>query len=333
MKSNHFALLFAAFMLLSSCDFNALGGSKSKLDPTFEPGKHTPSEPPTIASVADYIIDENDVQTINFTIGDVDSFMMCSFVNVKTASSNNTIIDGTGLTVGGTYPNCTLKIAPKAYQYGVVNITLSAYDYWSYVSTSFQLTVVHILTPGAFSIIDGVGGDRSVEVSWQNAAYMQSTGAFTSPFYTIFYRDAYTSNPWNSIARVTSPYTVTGLTNGNEYEFYILAKNSIGTRASNTVRAFATKYKFISSEFVPSSEQYVNTAASGTVLHYANSSMLANVSLEDSNYPVFNYTAAENPVNGNFAAGTPKPSALTSPSGNYHVFVGSQGNLLSGSEQ
>lgn len=320
-------------MLLASCDFNPLGGTKSRLDTNFEPGKYTPSDPPTISPVADYIIDENDVQTINFTIGDPDSFMMCSFVNVKTASSNNTIIDSTGLTVGGTYPNCTLRIAPKAYQFGVVNITLSAYDYWSTVSTTFQLTVVHILTPGAFSITDAEGGDRSVEVTWQNAAYMQTTGAFTSPFYTIFYREAYTTQPWNSVARVTSPYLVTGLTNGNEYEFYVLATNSIGTRASNTVRAFATKFKFISAEFVPSSIQYENTPASATVMHYANSSMLPNVAIEDSNYPVFAYTAAETPVNGSFPVGTQKPSALTSPSGNYHVFVGSQGNLLSGAEQ
>ena len=325
--------MFAAFMLLVGCDFNPLGGNKSRLDPNFEPGKYTPSAPPTIGPVADYVIDENDVQTINFTMTDPDSFMMCSFVNVKVASSNTSIIDSTGLTVGGTYPNCTLRIAPKAYQHGILTVSLSAYDYWNTVTTTFQLTVVHILSPGAFSIIDAIGADRAVEVSWQNAAYMQTTGAFTSPFYTIFYRQAYTANPWNSVARVTSPYTVTGLTNGVEYEFYILATNSLGTKASNTVRAFATKFQMRTAAFVPSSIQY--EATSGTVVapQFVNSSMLPEVPIEDANYPVFNFSAAENPVNGNFAIGTPKPSALTSPSGKYQVYIDSQSNILSGAEK
>lgn len=322
-----------ALAFLTSCDFNPLGGSKSHLDPKFEPGKYQPSNPPTIGPVADYVIDENDVQTINFSIFDPDTFMMCSFVNVKTASSNNTIIDSTGLTVGGVYPNCTLRIAPKAYQFGVLTVTLSAYDFWNTVNTTFQLNVVHILAPGAFSIIDAVGTDSAVEVSWQNAAYMQTTGAFTSPFYTIFYREAYTANPWNSVARVTSPYTVTGLTNGTEYEFYILATNSIGTRASNTVRAFASKYKFNSAAIVPMSDQYEVTSGTATVPHVVNSSLLPDVEVEDSNYPVLNYSQVENPVNGNFPLGTAKPSSVMSPSGKYFIFSNSQANILSGAER
>jgi hypothetical protein len=320
-------------LLLAGCDFNPLGGNKSRLDPTFEPGKHVQTEPPTISPIADFTIDENDVQTINFTINDTDSFMMCSFVNVKVSSANNAIIDGTGLTVGGTYPNCTLRIAPKQYQFGVVRITVAAYDFWSTVPTSFNLNVVHILTPGAFTIIDAIGSNSAVEVSWQNAAYMFSTGAFTSPFYTIFYREADINAPWSSIPRVTSPYNVTGLNNGTEYEFYILATNSIGTRASNTVRAFPTKFQFRTAAFVPMSLQYENTAGSGTTVHIANATMEKDVMLEDANYPVFNHSAAEIPTNGNFPLGTPKGSSVTTPSGLYNVYVGSQGNILSGAER
>ncbi len=326
-------MIGVAMLLLSGCDFNPLGGNKSRLDPTFEPGKHIVSEPPTISPIADFVIDENDVQTINFTINDVDSFMMCSFVNVKVSSSNKTIIDSSGLTVGGTYPNCTLKIAPKAYQFGIVTITVAAYDFWSTVPTSFQLSVIHILAPGAFAIIDAIGSNGAVDVSWQNAAYMFSTGAFTSPFYTIFYREADISAPWSSVARVTSPYNVTGLTNGTEYEFYVLATNSVGTRASNTVRAFPTKFQYRTAAFVPMSLQYENTAGSAAPVHIANATMQPDVMLEDANYPVFNYSAAEIPTNGSFPLGTPKGSSVTTPSGKYNVYVGSQANILSGAER
>ena len=99
------------------------------MDPNFEPGKHTPSAPPTIGPVADYTIDENDVQTINFNLFDPDTFMTCSMVNVRVRSSDNSIINPSGLTVGGVYPNCTLRIAPLPYKHGEVNITLSAYDF------------------------------------------------------------------------------------------------------------------------------------------------------------------------------------------------------------
>lgn len=325
--------LLAVMLFMAGCDFNPLGGNKSRLDPNFEPGKYVRSEPPTISPIADYTIDENDVQTINFTIGDPDTPLMCSFVNVRTASSNNTIIDSTGLTVGGVYPNCTLRIAPKTYQSGIVTITVSAYDFYTTVSTSFQLNVVHILAPGAFAITDAIGSNGAVELRWQNAAYMFTTGAFTSPFYTIFYREADTTNPWSSIARVNSPYTVTGLTNGIEYEFYVLATNSVGTRVSNTVRAFPTKFQFRTAEFVPLSMQYEST--SGTILppQIVNSSMLPNVPIADANYPTLAFSAPENPVNGNFAPGTPKGSSLTSPSGRYNVYVDSQSNILSGTGQ
>jgi hypothetical protein len=325
--------MLTALIMLAGCDFNPLGGNKSHLDPNFEPGKYTPSAPPTIGPVADYIIDENDIQTINFTMSDPDSFMMCSFVNVKVKSSNESIIDNTGLTVGGTYPNCTLRIAPKAYQYGVLTVTLSAYDYWSTVSTSFQLTVVHILTPGAFAIIDAIGADKSVEVSWQNAAYMQTTGAYTSPYYTIFWREFGTAQPWSSTSHVTSPHTVTGLTNGLEYEFYVVATNSIGSRQSNTVRAFPTKFNFRAAAFVPMSIQYEDTSGTATVVQHVNATLEPDVPVADANYPALNFAAAENPVNGNFPVGTVKPSSLTSPSGKYHVYVGTQGNILSGAEK
>ncbi|MGZ6418477.1 MAG: fibronectin type III domain-containing protein [Pseudobdellovibrio sp.] len=319
-------------MLLVGCDFNPLGGNKSRLDPTFEPGKHTPSAPPTIGPVADFTIDENDVQTINFHLFDPDSFMMCSYIFVRTSTSNSTIIDSSGLTVGGVYPNCTLKIAPKAYQFGVVTVTLTAYDYWNLVPTNFQLNVVHIMSPGAFTIIDAIGGDKSVEVTWQNAAYMMSTGAFTSPFYTLFYRPVGGTN-WSSLPRVTSPHTVTGLTNGVEYEFYVLATNSMGTKASNTVRAFASKYQFRAAEFVPMSNQYEVTSGTNTVPQTINSSMVMNAEIPDAHYPVLAYSAAETPVNGNFAIGTPKPSSVTSPDGKYKVYVNSQADILSGAEK
>lgn len=327
-------ILAVAVIFIAGCDFNPLGGSKSNLDTTFEPGKHNPSAPPTISSFSDYIIDENDVQTIPFTINDPDTFMVCSLVFVKATSSNNTIIDSTGLTVGGIYPNCTLRIAPKSFQFGVADITVTLYDFWTYARSTFKLTVVHILAPGAFAITDAEGGNQTVDISWQNAAYMLTTGAFTSPFYTIFYRTTSPAGAWTSIARVVSPYTVTGLTNGVEYDFYILATNSLGTRVSNTVTAQPTRFQYRGAAFVPGSTQG-ELSAGGTAAvpnpQYVNMALLPDVPIEDGNYPVLAYDAPEVPYeNPTPALGSNPPSSITTPSGKYKVYVNSQGNILSG---
>jgi hypothetical protein len=346
------------FLLFAGCDFNPLGGSKSNLDPTFEPGKHVPSAPPVISAIADYTIDENDVQSINFTIGDPDTFMVCSLVFVKATSSNNTLIDSSGLTVSGTYPNCKLRIAPKAFQFGTADITVTVYDFWTYARSTFRLNVIHIETPGVFNITDAVGGNTTVDITWQNAAYMLNTGAFTSPYYNLYYRQAYTTGGFTEIARVTSPYLVTGLTNGVEYEFYVLAHNSIGERVSNTVIAEPTRFQVRGGTFLASGSssadtttatQYVNSAgtANGTI-YVGNSSLLPEVDQDsDGNYPIVctgvgtpisqctgagtlaKYEQAENPTNDPSPAALPGSSTVT-PSGRYKVYLNSQSNILSG---
>ena len=326
-------IAMSVFILFSGCDFNPLGGSKSQTGADFEPGKHTPSAPPVISTIADFTIDENDVQTIPFTINDPDTFMVCSFVFVKASSANNTIIDSTGLVVGGTYPNCTLTISPKAFKFGVVRITVDLYDFWTHATTAFNLNVVHILTPGVFSIIDAEGDDRQVTVTWQNAAYMSGTGAFTSPYYTLFYRVFGSGSAYTPIVRATSPYTVTGLTNGVAYDFYVNARNSIGNRNSNVVQATPTKFKLRGIEFISGSTQFQNTPGMAIGPQVVNASLLTNVESTDANYPTLNYAASENPVNGAFPSGTPKGSSITTPSGKYKVYVNSQGNILSGAEQ
>lgn len=303
----------------------------------FEPGKHVDSLPPTLTIQSSYLIDENDTQTIPFTINDPDTFMVCSFVFVKTTSSNGSLIDSSGLVVGGTYPNCTLQITPKAFQFGTADIKVDLYDFWTHSIVNLNLTVVHILTPGVFSIIDAEGDDRSVLVTWQNAAYMSGSGAFTSPYYTLYYRPV-GSGPFTAIPRVLSPFNVTGLTNGQEYDFYINARNSIGNRNSSTVQATPTKFKLRGPEFIAASTQYSVTGAVAVATPYKiNSTLIGYIDTADGaggNYPSLNYALVEAPVvNGNSASGTAKGSSITTPSGKYKVYVNSQGNILSGAQE
>ena len=320
--------LFFVFVL--GCDSNPLGGNKSRLDPLFEPGKHLPSAPPVISAIPDFLMDENDVQTIPFTIGDPDTFMVCSLVFVKATSSDNAIIDSSGMVVGGTYPNCTLTLSPKTLHWGVLNVTVDVYDFWTHAKANFQLTVIHILTPGIFLITDAEGENGKVEVTWQNAAYMLGTGAFTSPYYILYYRE-HNGGAYTAIPRATSPYTVTGLVNGTQYDFYVRAHNSVGNRNSQVVIASPTKYKFRGNEFIAGSTQYEDTPGLVTSIRTVNATLISNTDEADPvNYPVISYSAPENPINGTPPMGTPPPSAITTPSGKYKVYMNSPGNILSG---
>lgn len=279
-------------------------------------------------------MDENDVQTIPFTIGDPDTVMACSMVFVKTASSNTALIDQTGFVIGGTFPNCTLRIQPKAFQFGVTNVTLSVYDFWTQVDSAFQLTVQHILAPGFFSLVDAGSENQAVDLTWTNAAYMNGS----SGFYTVYYQKVSPLGPLTPISHVTSPYLVTGLDNGFEYDFYIVATNAIGSRQSNTLRAQPGKFQNRGARFLASTTQFgltpgtANIAVPGTQ-YGVSASQLPEVDKADANYPVLNYTAAEVPWNGSPAAGTPPQSALVTPSGKYKVYTNSETAILAGTNK
>lgn len=302
MENRIFSFILVLFLslILSGCDFNLLGGNKSHIDQNYEPGKKTPSEPPTISSIADFTMDENDVQFVPFTINDRDTFLMCSSIFVQAHSGNNTLIDSSGLLVSGIYPNCILQIQPKSLQYGTSRITVSVYDFWTVASSSFQLNVQHVLIPGFFSIVNGEAQDRSVMLEWSQAAYMNGPSAR----YTVFYRPTGSTSPFLQITPVRSPYTVSGLTNGVSYDFLIRARNSVGYRDTAVVPVTPTRFKIFGSEFISGSTQ-----------------------LEISTGPNLNH-ALVNTTTGSKTDGVMIPA--TTPTGKYKVYLNSQGNILSG---
>lgn len=324
----YFVILISS-LVLTSCDFNLLGGKKSELGENFEPGKRVESNaPPVITPIANFTMDENDIQSVSFQIADPDSFLMCSSIYIKVKSNNVALIDYNQMTIGGAYPNCILRMSPKAFKFGTSQITVELYDFWTIVSTSFTLNVVHVLTPGPFSIIDAEGQDRAVAVTWSTPTNMTGTSAR----YTVYYRETGSASGWSQITPAASPYTVSGLVNGQSYDFFIRAQNSIGFKDTNIVQATPTKYKLRGVEFVAGTDQFGTTTPSAP--HPAgfitNATLVSHIDTSDGNYPGLVYSTNENPVN---TSGTLPSSYLTTPSGNYHVYMDSQQNIISGAGQ
>lgn len=283
-------------LFLFGCDSNPLGGSASQIDTYFEPGKRSPSAPPTISPIADLTMDENDIQSVPFTISDPDTFLMCSNIFVKATSSNGTLIDYTGFMVSGSYPHCVLQVQPKPFQYGSATIKVELFDFWTVVASSFQLTVQHVLTPGLFSITESEAQNRAVMLEWTSAAYMTGTSAR----YTIFYRPTGSTAAYSQITPAHSPYQVSGLVNGTSYDFFVRARNSVGYRDSAVVSATPSRFQLYGAEFVPGSNQDELSGGAKPTRTFA--------AVADKSTDVFTIT----------------------PSTKYRVYINSQGNILSG---
>jgi Fibronectin type III domain len=291
-----YLLFIPIVFLFSACDSNPLGGSKSEIKDNYEPGKRTQSEPPTISAISNFTMDENDIQSVPFTINDPDTFLMCSNIFVKATSANGILIDYNGFTVTGAYPNCSLKMQPKAFQYGVSTVKVELFDFWTIVSSTFQLTVLHVVTPGVFGITDAEGIDRSVVLDWTGAAYMTGSSAR----YSIFYRETGSTGAYTQITPAKSPHTVTGLVNNISYDFYIRARNSAGSRDSAIAQATPTKYKVYGGEFVAGTNQEELSVGASPQRVFASTGDKADKVFENSF------------------------------SGKFRVYLNSQGNILSG---
>ena len=285
-------------ILQFGCDSNPLGGSKSNLQDNYEPGKKAPSIAPVISNFPDFAMDQDDVQTINFTINDADTFMMCSSIYVRATSSNKSVIDYQDMVVGGTYPNCTLRFTPKPGKFGPVAITVEVYDFWTIVQATFSLNVIQVFTPGAFTISDAEGADKSILVTWTTPANMTGTSAVLS----LFYKNALDST-YVEVKPVASPYLLANLVNGEDYDIFVRAKNSVGQRDTSIVQASPTRFRLQGGEFVAGSVQAQDTVGGGSPI----------------NYKTYATTGTK----------TDEVKVTTTPRG-YKVYLNSQGNIISG---
>lgn len=134
---------------------------------------------------------------------------------IPVASVPNTDITVTGLTNGTTY-----------------TFTIKAMNSIGYSGTA-SVTVTPAVVPTAPLSASAVAGNGLVTVTWTAPA---STGGSTITSYVIAWPSIPPTSAASALASantsttsVSSPMTITGLTNGTSYTFYVYARNAIGS--------------------------------------------------------------------------------------------------------
>ncbi len=119
------------------------------------------NSPPTISTIADQTVLENDTtNAISFTVDDVDS--SASILVVTAESSNLTLVSPSGIVLSGSGTTRSITVTPNANQSGTVSITVTVSDGAIATSTTFILTITKINTA---PLITSNGGGNTANLS------------------------------------------------------------------------------------------------------------------------------------------------------------------------
>ena len=132
---------------------------------TFHLTVNAVNDAPTISTVAAQTINQNtSTGAIAFTIGDIDSTLTCAG-SVSKSSSNTTLLANSLISIGGTFPNCTVTANPPANMSGTSTITLTVFDGFLSTSSSFLLTVVAVNQAPTITAIANQAIDEDIPTS------------------------------------------------------------------------------------------------------------------------------------------------------------------------
>jgi hypothetical protein len=140
-------------------------------------------------------------------------------------------------TTSGTYTTPVNGVVP--YTYTCINLYYLTPGVTYYVivkavngvgssAASSEISITPPVVPSAPLNVVGTGGDHSVSLSW-NAPTTPGTSPFIGYYiYVGTSPNGESSYPTNAVAIQGTSYTVTGLTNGVPYYFFVVAANAAG---------------------------------------------------------------------------------------------------------
>jgi len=110
-------------------------------DETFVVTVNSVNDLPTITSISDQPINQNDaISNLNFTVGDVET--ASSSLTLSSSSDNTVLVPSNNIIFSGSGANRSLDVTPAADEYGIATITLTVADgNGGSQDSSFELSV------------------------------------------------------------------------------------------------------------------------------------------------------------------------------------------------
>src|SRR5207245_142214 len=136
--------------------------------------------PPTISSLADQTIDEdNSTGALGFTIGDAET--AAGSLSLSKGSSNPTLVPASNIVFGGSASNRTVTVTPAANQNGSATITVSVSDGQYSASSSFVLTVNAVNDPPTITAI----ANQTINVNTSTGPLSFTVGDVDTPLSSL----------------------------------------------------------------------------------------------------------------------------------------------------
>ncbi len=149
---------------------------------TFSFSVETVNDAPSISSIANTTLASYDPsEPITFAILDAENGALSCTTSVEKASSDTSVVALSGISIGGTAPNCTVTITPVLRSAGYSDITLTVSDGALTSSEVFRVTVAPDNTAPTLASISRLDGDALQEETFtvtHDALVAKAVGLF-----------------------------------------------------------------------------------------------------------------------------------------------------------
>jgi len=199
------------------------------------------NQAPTITSIEDQTTDINTQVVVTFTVSD--DTTSSDNLSLKGASSEQSVVNDSDIVFSGLGSSQTATITPAGEGTTTITITVSDEDGLT-TSTSFELTVNTAQLQAPQNVVAN-GGDGKIDLGWdavtnadQYKIYQVTDDGGSISFINLV-ETVYAENQYTEAGSTTiNKYTVTGLTNGEEYTYVVTAlQGSVESVYSNEVTA------------------------------------------------------------------------------------------------
>lgn len=142
----------------------SINDGNSTVTETFVVTVNPVNDAPTISGIGNVSINEDTPQTFSFTVGDIDTSL--NSLSISASSSNQSIIANTGISLGGSGANRTIRFTPATNQNGPVTITLEVGDGTTTTQRVFTVNVNDVNdAPNAPNLTRTTNEDTSISGS------------------------------------------------------------------------------------------------------------------------------------------------------------------------